>query len=804
MKTNPDVLRHRNITPNVGTAQRDHDFHTKVSGLKGVKKTCVYTGGKLLHHLYFISAAAAACAMTSVVLNVSMQSKAEAQTNTEAQTAAASSGQLEEVTVSARKRDERLVDVPASVQVVSADMIDQQRLDNVQDLFGKIPTLYFSSNLLSPGRDYLSLVIRGVGAQSVGVPAVSTYIDGVYTPALGFDIGFLDLERAEVLKGPQGTLFGRNTEGGAVNIVIRRPTQDFESKVQIGYDNFNTSQTKASISGGLTSAIAASIGLDYTHTQGYITDRSLSSQLLPLALGHDVPAVQADDYAKIATRAAARWQPSDRVDVNLTIDSSDWRGHEPFPGIPVPVGGLLGARGETFGQPHQYQIYSDFQLEHHYTNRGIALNADYQSDFGKLTSISGYRALTSVAPFDFDGGTDYANNYHDLRQNQDFASQEVRLESANPGRSLNWTLGLYGFKEHDNQYRSYDLHTIPELTGLMLPYQNQLLTRTGYAVFTEVSWNPVERLELTGGLRFSREEATSNFAIAYTIPNYFGPGMPLHADDLERKSASFKDTSPLASLRYKLADDVSVYARYSKGFKAGGFPQAPLGATTNLAFKSETSNNYELGLKGDFAGRRLSMDLSAFDVEISNQQLSSIVIVNGNLPIAAVANAGKSRSRGLEASLAFRPLDGLSLTANAGYVDARYVRYVDTAGRDRAGERFPFTPRFTGSTSIGYEAPLIGAWKASAGATYSYVGPILSGTGVDIDLQFPVPSYYKVDLRAGFSKNRFSVDLYADNVTDQYIITRIWNTFFFPDPPARPFAIVDPPRRIGARVTYKF
>ena len=244
-------------------------------------------------------------------------------------------------------------------------------------------------------------------------------------------------------------------------------------------------------------------------------------------------------------------------------------------------------------------------------------------------------------------------------------------------------------------------------------------------------------------------------------------------------------------------------SRYAKGFKPGGYPSAP-DVGTDIPFRAETSDNYEVGFKGEFLERRLSANLAVYDIEIKNQQLQTIVFNSFNTPIASVGNAGKSRSRGVEINIDAHPMKGLSLNANAGFTDAKYIQYVDTSGKNRAGEDFPYVPRRTASAGFDYEMPAVHEWTPSIGSTYKYVGPILSGTGVDLDVQFPVPSYYQLDLRAGVAKDHWQFGAFVDNVTNQYIITRIWNTFFFPVPPGRPFAEVDPPRRYGVRATYNF
>lgn len=702
------------------------------------------------------------------------------------------------IIVTARKRDERLVDVPAAISALSGATLEAQRIQDATGLIDRVPGLYLTANALSPGSDFMALVIRGVGSQSVGPPAVGTFVNGVYVPALGFDTGFLDVERVEILKGPQGTLFGRNTQGGALSIVTRKPEQAFRAKAQLGYDSFDTFSALASISGGLSADIAGSLAVEYRDTGGFIANRGVRS-VREAETGRPAGRIAADDMRGIAMRAALRWRPDDRTDISLSADLSDRKGNEPLPGI--PLGGLPGERGHPFAGMGRYAVFTDFQREAHYRNHGAALAIDHDLGFAALTALTGYRRLTSALPFDFDGGTDLRGNDHDLRTRQRFLSQELRLAGEAMRGDLRWLAGLYAFDERDDTFRHYDFATVPIFTGIHVDVQDQRIKRRGYAAFGEVSYDPVDRLEVTAGLRYSWEKVDSRFVVDAAVPDLFGPGVDYVIAGTDRRWVRFTNLSPMVSLRYAIRDALSVYARFARGFRAGGFPRAPADMLSNAPFKAESSDNYEVGLKGEVLDGRIGFDLAGFRIDITDQQLIDIALLEGDVPIAIVSNAGKSRSRGFEASVSLRPLAGLVVSAGVGYTDARYRRYVDPSGRDRGGEPFPFTPRWTSSISSDYAVPLGRGWTAFLGGTFSRVGAIRSGTGVAPDLQFPVPAYSQLDLRAGVEKGGWRIDAHADNVTDNYIVTRVFNSFFFPDPPARPHAMVKPPRRLGIRVT---
>lgn len=695
-------------------------------------------------------------------------------------------GALEEVIVTARKREESLQDVPLSIQAYSGDDLALGGIDNVENLVGKAPNLSLSSNILSPGNDFLNIVIRGVGAQSAGAPAVGTFVDGAFVPSLAFDIGFLDVERVEVLRGPQGTLFGRNTQGGALNIVVRRPDAETRGRVAFSFDEFETARAQGSFSGQLADNFYASFAADISRTDGYLTNPVVANQAGANGRGGSV---SANDQSKYSVRTALRYQPSAELDINLTIDSSRRTGLDGLPGVP---------RGRK-----DYVVRSDFQIDAEYDNSGGVLNIDYSFEGVDMTSITAYRKVSSALPFDFDGSPERSPNFQDIRSEQELYSQEFRF-NGEVGDSVNWLAGVYGFREKQISDRSIQFSDIDLAGGsdLLVDAQVQNLDRSGFALFADVIWNPNDWLEFGAGVRYAEEKVDSQAELDFVLRNN---GVDL-VHVVASPSGKLKDSnvSPTASVRVKVSDDISIYGRYARGFRAGGFPLAPASPISNNAFESEVSDNYEIGIKGNVLESAIDFDLSLFKIDISDQQLTTIVFFNNdpNLAIASVGNAGESTSEGLELNVNFHLTDNFELNTSVGYTDAKYTDYIDTVGQNRAGEAFPFVPEMTA---------LIGAtWVTSAGdwgeweinAQYRYVDEILSGSGVDIDLQFPVDSYNVVDLRASLYKDDWRLDFFVDNAGDKFIETRVFNSFFFNEP--RPFSVVLPPRKAGVRFTYNF
>jgi len=690
---------------------------------------------------------------------------------------------LEEVVVTARKREESLQDVPLSIQAYSGEDLALGGVDNVENLVGKTPNLSLSSNLLSPGNDFLNIVIRGVGSQSAGAPAVGTFVDGAFVPSLAFDIGFLDVERVEVLRGPQGTLFGRNTQGGALNIVVRRPDEEFRGKVALSYDEFDTVRAQAAFSGQLAENFYAGIAVDISRTDGFLENPVLG------AAGRS-SSVPADAEDKYSWRSAFRYSPSDELDINLSIDKSYRKGLDGLPGVP---------RGQE-----AYIVRSDFQIDALYDNYGAALNIDYKTDDIDITAITAFRKVDTALPFDFDGSPERGPNFQDIRSSQELFSQELRF-SGTIGEDIDWLAGAYVFREEqrsDRYIRFHDIDLALPGTSLLVDKQIQNLERSGYAVFADVIWNPNDWLELGFGARFAKETVKSQAELDFAL--LLGD-LPLAVvNDSPTGKLDDDNISPTASARIKLSDDISLYGRYARGFRAGGFPLAPASPISNTGFNSEISDNYELGIKGNLFDGQVDFDLALFRIDISDQQLTTIVFFNGdpNLPVAAVGNAGESRSEGAELNLNWNVSDSFSINASAGYTDAAYTQYIDTLGDDRSGESFPYVPKVNALLGATWSFDISNGAELELNAQYRYVDEILSGSGVDIDLQFPVDSYDVLDLRASVYKDDWRVDVFVENARDEFIETRVFNSFFFSE--QRPFSIVLPPRKAGVRFTYNF
>lgn len=687
---------------------------------------------------------------------------------------------LEEVVVTARKREENLFDVPMSLDVFSGDEIENTGIENATDFVGRVPGISTSGDFISPGKDFVYLVTRGVGANTGGDPATPVFLDGVYQPRLAFDTGFMDVERIEILKGPQGSIFGRNSEGGAVNIVTRRPSDEFSGRMRFELDDFGGHKAQASVNLPISDVLFSSIAVESQYVGAYLENPTIG-RINQGQLEQAAGTVDANDGHKNSVRFALNYEPSDDFSAFLTFDYAKFEGLNGLPGVP---------RGCDC-----YEVNTEFQIEAEDVNRGGSLHLEWDLGWAQLSSISGYRYLSTKLPFDFDGGTTFTDSIHDFRSKQEFWSEEIRLSGDSEG--INWLVGLYYFEEELDSQRGYDLPNNPALPGLFITDQDVRTDRQGYAVFANAEFDLGESMALTVGGRYSSEDIKGDFYTDYTIA-----GFNLHVIDQDQEKDTFESVTGTVSLKYYWNDDIMSFATVSQGFKAGGYPIAPISAVDFTAFDEETSINYELGFKAELLDNRVKLEGAIFHIELEDQQLSTIIEVNG-LPVASTANAGESHINGAELELTAALTEGLVLRSALGYVDTEFDDYVDTQGRQRAGESFRFTPELTANIGLDYSMTVAGNRELVFALNYRFVDDAIQGFGAT-DPEFSIDSYDIVDASATLYGDQWQLQLFVDNLTDEYIATRHWDAFFFSVDRNVSFSSVLPPRKLGLRMSYEF
>jgi len=627
----------------------------------------------------------------------------------------ASGSQLDEVVVTARKRSEALLDVPVAVSVVSGKALEAQGVQNLQQLSLNTPSFRQSSGSVNP-----YIYIRGVGTGSNASfeQAVGTFIDELYTGRgrQGL-LPFFDMDRVEVLRGPQVLFFGNSTIGGAVAFTTRKPTQDLSADLLVSRE-FENQETiaRGAVSIPLGDKAAVRIAGHYQDLdKGWLRSTALGQPV-------DEPTIESKGLRLTFTA-----DPTENLAVTLKAETLKNRTEgntlqavnnvARSPAITEAVFDrhrVVGNGAPFVGAPEFYDISQDtFQAR-------AALTTGY----GVFTAITGYVTYDYGTHIDADMGP---LAYVDYRQDEDYSqfSQEFRFNS-DTGKRFDYTLGAYFQRDHLDTVIVQDLN--PAALGAPLaPFGRRAgidQTSKIYSVYLDTTWRITEALELEAGARYSRvKKSADQFARASNIntgivnpaletATWIGTfGTPHELNGLTLSETEFM---PQVGLRYR-AGGLMYFAHVTKGEKAGGFDALYGSAVAAGArFRPEKATSYEGGVKGSLFERRLDAALTLYRTDIDDLQVS---VFNGSTNFV-VGNAAKARTQGGELELTARPVDGLRLTGNAGYVD--FV-YKDYRGAGCTYEQTIATPPGTVCRQdlTGKRAPFASKWTFNLGASYA-------------------------------------------------------------------------------------
>ncbi|MEM9750554.1 MAG: TonB-dependent receptor, partial [Pseudomonadota bacterium] len=642
------------------------------------------------------------------------------------------STRLDMITVTARRREENLQDIPLSVSAFTADAIATLQADDLSGLQYAVPNFYFDEGDASNAVVYL----RGVGQNdslAFADSGVGVYVDDVFIArSQAAFLELFDVEAVEVLRGPQGTLYGRNTIGGAVKFISKKPTDEFEARLEAGVGNFDFATVKGRVSGPIAEGVLrGKVAFAYSRRDGYNTN---------LFTGEDD-----GDQNSFSGRAGLYYEPTDTFQVDLTIDGRIERpdtARNPTlatggVGIPDPVNDPFTL--QAFGVPDDPFIVnvnagglSDTEAY------GVTLKATWNAtDAITLESITSYRS------FDFDLNLDTDGTPLPLLdvlviQDQSQVTQELRATYDNDGRFV-FTGGLFYFHDDDLTFSGVDngsasLFGFP-VTAFGLATSSLADTdqiTDSYAIFGDATYDITDKLSFSAGLRYTYEEKESarrfenffdpTFSVIQERPEFLsGVGVPGVTIEGETDFDAF---TPKFSLSYQATDDILLYASASRGFKSGGFSGRANSEFGFEPFEPEFVWSYEGGVKSSWADGRLIANLAYFYNDYTDIQVTAF----GADPVTGVfvdlfTNAAAATIQGVEVELFANPTQALSLTGSVGFLDAEYDE---------------FEALVNGVPTDVSDRPLVNApeWSASMGATYTApMNNILTGV-VHADLAY--------------------------------------------------------------------
>lgn len=767
------------------------------------------------------------------------------------------------IIVTARRRQETAQEVPLAISVIRADSIESTGNFNVVKLQQLAPTLQvYTSNPRNT-----AVNIRGLGVpfgltsdgfeQGVGI-----YVDDVYNArvaAATFD--FLDVEQVEVLRGPQGSLYGKNTTAGAINITTNQPTFDFEGRAEVSFGNLNLKQAKAAVSGPITDKIAARIAVATTSRRGTIfnvtSDRYINEQ------------------DNLGLRGIVLFQPNDDLSITLSGDYSK-QNPECCGTVFVRTGAtqralarqyaaLTAAQNYAVVSTNPFDRLTDIDASLNAGNKigGASLKVKWDVGPGTFTSISAWRFWDwkPENDRDFTGLSIVSRSQNPSQQDQ--YSQEFRYNYS--GDRIDFVLGAFGFKQRiDTQGLEQQginasrwnltgaLASNPAVLNGLTARNTQFLKSTSAALFGQLSWQVTDALTVQPGVRLNYDKKSGFyqrrvFDGAGAEISCFNPAPPagsiraaqcgIYQPQLSAPSVKDWNFSYDLNVNYKIANDVLAYATYAKSFKTvginqNGLPTDTLGNPITAAgtVKPESVNHYEVGIKTQFWDRKATFNLAAFRTDISDYQ---VTVTNGQFGVLRgyLANADKVRSQGLEADFKIRPSDRFSFYLNGAYTDAKYVRFVDApcppelAGGTTVGAgQTPSAPGTPGGLSpancdiSGGRLPGVSKWALSYGAEVNTPLTLLAAEGqlyVGFDGNYrsgfssnPSPSIY-TNIE-GYALSNYRVGFRADNFDIYGWVRNVFDVNYFELLQVAPSNVgliagqPGDPRTVGATIKFSF
>ncbi len=733
--------------------------------------------------------------LQSLLMSVGASTLAFAQQN---------SGTIETVTVTAEKRTEDVQKVPVSIQVLSGHTIEQFHQTDLHSVMNLIPNLF----VLQSGVDDV-VSIRGFGSGPNNIAfdqEVSIYNDGIYGGrSAQFMEPMFDIDHMEVLRGPQGALFGKNTAAGAISIVTANPTPTFEAAATASYDfDMSGPQVYGYVSGPIADDLGARLAVKFVDQDGYIKN---------LATGKD------DPHTKMGLgRLTLKWEPTEDFDVTGKLEIGDER---------ITGGDNVSVPLTTYVEPPstRYAVnpyINGLPEENEVGSTNGSITANYRFDDLTLTSVSGYSSFHTSRLSAYDqtipnsGGAvttpAFANGFpENFRQ----WSEELRLLSPT-GQPLEWIVGAY----YDGA--DYKLHQFRDYNGLFGVFTGSDFTNfyqhsETVSVFGQATYHVTDDFRLVGSARYSNTAKNARFDEG--IASGVGLGGPPAAYTPASGETSEGSFDPSLSAQFDVRPDIMLYATWARGSKSGGFVSNTYNQTdANFTFKPERSTNYEVGMKSELWDDKVQFNVSLFDMTFKNLQESAFDPVTQTF---LTRNAAAATSRGMESSLTWIPIEPLELTANVAYLDAKYDNFpgaaclatdpisvcnpnspASVAAHNIAGLPLLYASKWTGNFQVHHNLPIghdlqIDTTLIAALRTSYY-------SSDDYDPFYGLqPTYWKFDARVQLSDvgGNWDVAFVGKNLTNKLTVG---DALDFPLGVSRGMQWIDEGRSLSIEATYHF
>ncbi len=647
--------------------------------------------------------------------------------------------QFETITVTAQKAEENAREVPMGITVLDYQGIEDQGIESTVHIADFVPNLILVDNGVSA---FYSPSMRGIHA-TVETLTVTTglYIDGVpvLVPA-GYDDSLLNIERVEVLRGPQGTLYGKNTEAGAINIITRQPDNEFRGIVSADVGEDNKKQFTFSLSSPIQKdTLYFSLAGKSYEKDGYIENTQTGEP--------------ANDKKHWYGKLQLRWTPTDRLDITLIASRTQYDDGTNNVNLTE-----MGAAAFELPAPEDRKISPDEPGYNKSSSDAQSMKIEYQiSDTLSLTSVTANWVFKESVYGDWDFNPVKLMHFDNDREFS-LTSQEFRLASS--AEELKWLLGIY-FDQNKNKFHTEGESMVPQMVSTT-KYE---YSGTANAIFGQATLPLTEKVRVTGGLRYEEQKADFENMVANT--SFDG---------------SWDEVSPKISVDYDIAPGFMTYASTTKGYRSGGFNPYAMDPEYET-YDEEILMSHEVGFKSLLMDQHLSLNGTFFYLQIEDMQISQAISPSE----AYVTNAAKASGTGVELELAATLTDSLGIEASYGTVDIRFDEFSDAVG-DYEGNRSPYAPEYTYN---------VGAYYRSPGGIYVR-GDLISCGRIYFDKrnEYARDAYQLVNAKVGYERENWDVYLYGKNVTDtEYNSEGFWDGFY---------TGYSEPREIGVKGTYRF
>ncbi len=627
---------------------------------------------------------------------------------------------LDEVVVQAFKPNTNLSVKPVSATEISAQIIKEREVIGVKDISGYVPNLFipdYGSKMISP------VFIRGIGSRT-NAPSVGLYVDGVpYFDRSSFDFDINGVDRIEVLRGPQGTIYGRNTMGGIINVYTKSTFKYKETNINLSAGSYDSYKVGVSRYDSFNDKFGYSVSANYSTSGGYFDN---------ITTGKSANPVDA-----IASRIRLSYKYSQRLSFHLTsaYEYSDQDGY-PY--------ALYNSETNRVGE---INYNSPSYYRRNMSTTGFV--AEYAADHFKVSSQSSFQYFDGKQGLDqdFTAANLYYVNYW---EKQRMFSQEFNLKSVEDSR-YQWQFGLFGF------YQGLDSSSdVNNFTADNHKIQDVETPAKGFAAYHQSTINDllIKNLALSLGVRYDWEKEKAQNTVSYR----YGAADPVQTEFFKDKD-HFSQVTPKVSLLYSPAKDKMVYSSISKGYKSGGF-NSTAQREEDYSYKPEYSWNYEIGSKISFFNNLIQTDAALFYISWRDQQISQSQ-PDGKGYI--LRNAGKSESKGAELTLTVNPLSDLRFDINYGYTHAKFKKYERDEQTNYNDKYLPMIPSNTFSLSGNYGLKVKKGWwvdKVSFNAQYKGIGKLYWKEDNDVSQPF----YGTVDGKISFQKKNVSLDFWMKNI----------------------------------------